>query len=194
VLTRSTGVAVVAGLAVLAWPSARRLAWLALAPLAFALFPLLLWQQVGDPWVFLKTQGQLWNRHLSPAGPFGGIYEGVTALGRTPHDFTERHALAVNGECLAFLALFLALLPLVWRRFGAAYGVFALVSLALPLSYPGRDFPLLSLPRFGLVIFPFFLVLGALGERPRAHAAILVGSALLLGIAIVQWATYQWVA
>jgi hypothetical protein len=193
-LTRSTGVAVVAGLAVLAWPSARKLAWLALAPAAFALFPLLLWREVGDPWVFLKTQGQLWDRHLSPAGPLGGLWEGVAALGRTPHDFTHRHALAVNAESLAFCVLFLALLPLVWRRFGRAWFTFAAVSLALPLSYPGKDFPLLSLPRFGLVVFPFFLALAAIGARPRAHAAILVASALLLGVAVVQWATFQWVA
>jgi hypothetical protein len=192
-LTRSTGIAVLAGLAVLAWPERRRLAWLVLAPVLFAAFPLLLVRQRDDAWAFAGAQGE-WERHLSPAGPFGGIWDGVRALGSDPVDFTYRHALAVNAESLAFLVLFLALLPLVWRRFGAAYGVFALVSLAVPLAYPADDFPLLSLPRFGLVIFPFFLVLAQLGERPRAHAAILSVSALLLGVAIVQWVTYQWVA
>jgi hypothetical protein len=192
-LTRSTGIAVVAGLAVLAWPERRRLAWLVLAPVLFAAFPLVLERQRDDAWAFVGAQGE-WERHLSLAGPFGGIWDGVRALADHPVDFTYRHALAVNAESLAFLVLFLALLPLVWRRFGAAYGVFALVSLAVPLAYPADDFPLLSLPRFGLVIFPFFLVLAQLGERPRAHAAILSVSALLLGVAIVQWVTYQWVA
>ena len=154
---------------------------------------LVLARQRDDAWAFVGAQGE-WERHLSLGGPFGGIWDGVRALGGHPVDFTYRHALAVNAESLAFLALFLALLPLVWRRFGAAYGVFALVSLAVPLAYPADDFPLLSLPRFGLVIFPFFLVLAQLGERPRAHAAILSASALLLGIAIAQWVTYQWVA
>jgi hypothetical protein len=107
---------------------------------------------------------------------------------------TRQHALAINLECLAFLVLFLVLLPLVWKWLGAAYGVFATVSLALPLSFPTPDFPLLSLPRFGLVIFPFFLVLAMIGERPRAHAAILGSSSVLLGVAIVQWVTFQWVA
>ena len=39
-LTRSIGLAVVAGLAVIAWPSVRRLAWLAIAPAMFAAFPI----------------------------------------------------------------------------------------------------------------------------------------------------------
>src|SRR5207237_9205759 len=147
----------------------------------------------GDAWAFLHSQAQ-WERKLSPAGPLGGIWDGVTALWHRSPDFTYRHALAVNAECLAALVLFLALLPLVWRRFGAAYGVFAVVSLALPLSDPAKNFPLLSLPRFGLVIFPFFLALAVLGENVRAHALILGASALLLGVAVVQWVTYQWVA
>jgi hypothetical protein len=53
---------------------------------------------------------------------------------------------------------------------------------------------LLSLPRFGLVIFPFFLVLAALGGRPRVHTAIVACSSLLLGVAVVQWALWQWVS
>jgi Mannosyltransferase (PIG-V) len=192
-LTRSAGIAVVAGLVVLAWPELRRVAWLALAPLAFVAFPLALQWQTQDPWAFTSAQAQ-WERHVSWAGPLAGLWGAVTVLGNKPEDFTRRHALVVNLECLAFLALFIVLTVLVWRWFGAAYGLFCAVSLALPLSAPGKDFPLLSLPRFGLVVFPFFLALSRLGERPRAHALIVGASALLLGIAVVQWATYEWVA
>ena len=44
----------------------------------FAAYPLYLWQAEGDPWAFLHAQ-RIWNRHLSPAGPFGGIWDGVRA-------------------------------------------------------------------------------------------------------------------
>ena len=64
----------------------------------------------------------------------------------------------------------------------------------MPLSAPSDRWPLLSLPRFGLVIFPLFLALASLGARPRVHDAIVGVSALLFGIAIVQWVLYQWVA
>jgi hypothetical protein len=193
-LTRSSGVAVVAGIAVLAWPDVKALAWVAAAPaLLFALFPLTLLVQAKDAWVFLHTQAQ-WHRHLSPAGPFGGIWDALSGLGSTPQATAAAHAWAVDLESLAFLALFLALVPLVWRRFGRAYGVFSAVSVLLPLSFPASDFPLLSFPRFGLVIFPFFLVLASLGRNPRVHALIVSVSAALLAIGLVEWVTFRWVA
>ena len=84
---------------------------------------------------------------------------------------------------------------IAWREFGAPYGLFAALSLALPLSVPSSRWPLLSLPRFGLVVFPFFLALAWIGGRnPRANAAILGFSALLLGVFVTQWALWDWVA
>jgi hypothetical protein len=105
------------------------------------------------------------------------------------------HAAAENVQALGFLILFAVLAVVAWRRFGAAYGLFAVVSLAIPLSYPSDRWPLLSLPRFGLVIFPLFLALAALtAGRPRLHTAVVACSALFLGVAVVQWALWQWVA
>ena len=99
------------------------------------------------------------------------------------------------GDFQAGEALVAEIVPFVWRRFGAVYGLFAAASLAIPLSYPSSRWPLLSLPRFGLVVFPFFLALAALTNgRPRLHTALVACSSLLLGIAVVQWALWQWVA
>ena len=81
-----------------------------------------------------------------------------------------------------------------WRRFGAPYGLFAALSLAIPLSVPSERWPLLSMPRFGLVVFPFFLALAVLGRRPRVHTAVVVVSAIFLGVVCAQWALWQWVA
>ena len=86
------------------------------------------------------------------------------------------------------------LTAIVWRRFGSVYGLLCATSLAIPLSMPSHRWPLLSLPRFGLVVFPFFLALAVLGGRPRVHTAIVGVSALFLGIAVAQWALWQWVA
>jgi hypothetical protein len=192
------GIALLPPLALLAWRSQNRrraFAGLAVAPAAFVLYPLLLWEQIGDPWAFLHAQ-ERWHRHLSPAGPLGGIWEGVHAVatGETPSGASELHAHAVNAQGLVALALFAGLTVVAWRRFGAPYGLFAALGLALPLSVPSDRWPLLSLPRFGVVIFPFFLALAALGGRPRVHAAILACSALFLGLAVVQWSLWQWVA
>jgi hypothetical protein len=211
-LTRPTGVALLPALALLAWRERDRLqalAALGVAPLLFAGYPLYLWQAEGDAWAFVHAQ-RIWSRHLSPAGPLGGIWDGLRAgwagveqlaSGSHTHVYWAPvqntdpiRAATLNLENLAFLVIFLALTVLVWRRFGAPYGLFATLSLAIPLSLPSERWPLLSLPRFGLTIFPFFLALATIGGRPRAHTAILAVSSLLLGVAVVQWSLWQWVA
>jgi hypothetical protein len=194
ILTRANGLALLPALALLAWRSRGRIrafAGLALAVPIVALYPLLLWRELGDPWAFANAQDR-WHRHFSVAGPFGGVWEAFTRW--VPAGTVERHAIAVNAESLAFLVLFVVLAVVTWRRFGAAYGVYAVASLAIPLSYPSSRWPLLSLPRFGLVVFPFFLALAVLGGRPRVHTAIVACSALLLGVVVTQWALWQWVA
>jgi hypothetical protein len=212
ILTRPTGAALLPALALFAWRERdrlRALASLAVAPVLFAAYPLYLWQAEGDPWAFLRAQ-RIWTRHLSPAGPLGGIWDGLRAgwagveqlaSGSHTHVYwtavqntDPMRAATLNLENLAFLVLFVVLAAIAWRRFGAPYGLFAAVSLAIPLSVPSERWPLLSMPRFGLTIFPLFLALASLGGRPRAHTAILAVSSLLLGVAVVQWALWQWVA
>ncbi len=211
-LTRPVGVALLPALGVLAWRERERLRALASLGIAlpiFAAYPVYLWRAEGDPWAFVHAQ-RLWSRHLSPAGPLGGIWDGLRAgwaaieqlaSGSHTHvywtavqDTDPIRAATINLENLAFLVLFGALTMVAWRRFGAPYGLFAALSLAIPLSVPSERWPLLSLPRFGLTIFPFFLALAALGGRPRVHTAVVGISSLLLGVAVVQWALWQWVA
>lgn len=208
ILTRAAGLALLPALAILAWRNRdrlRALGGLALALPVAAVYPLILWLELDDPFAFTDAQDR-WHRHFSRAGPFGGLWDGLVAGWRGLEQFivghgthvagvSARHAAAENLQAALFLLVFLALTVVAWRRFGAPYGLFAAVSLAIPLSYPSSRWPLLSLPRFGLVIFPFFLALAALTEgRPRAHAAVAACSAFFLGIAVVQWALWQWVA
>lgn len=75
ILTRIAGVALLPALAYLAWrsPDRRRaLAGVALPVVLFAAYPAYLAASTGDAWAFVRSQGH-WNRHLSYAGPLGGI-------------------------------------------------------------------------------------------------------------------------
>jgi hypothetical protein len=214
ILTRIAGVALLPALLLMAWraPTRRRALAGIIIPIAlFAGYPAYLAAKTGTAWSFVSAQGH-WQRHLSYAGPFGGIWDGVRAgwagieqfvsgsnthnywPAVSIHDSTPMRTAAINLSTLAFLGLFIYLAGIAWRRFGATYGIYCLASLAIPLSVPSSRWPLWSMPRFGLAIFPIFLALAVVGDRPRAHTAILAVSGLLLGIAISQWALWQWVS
>src|SRR4029079_9159140 len=124
-----------------------------------------------------------------------GSNEHVYWTAVSPADSVPLRTAVLSLELLGFLGVFIALTVVAWRRFGAPYGLFAALSLALPLSVPSSRWPLLSLPRFGLAIFPLFLALAWIGGlRPRANAAIVATSAVLLGVFVVQWTLWDWVA
>jgi hypothetical protein len=208
-LTRPTGIALLPALAIFAWrqPSRLRgLASLAVAPALFAIYPLVLERQTGDAWRFLHVEGS-WYRETPLLGPLEGLYRGAQAAwagarqllqGTDERWFwveegADRVAI-LNLELFALLVVFVLLTIVAWRRLGAPYGAFAAASLVLPLSAPTDTYPLLSLSRFGLVIFPLFVALGLLVATTR-RAALLVGlSALLLGIHLTQWVLWRWVA
>jgi hypothetical protein len=211
-LTRPLGVALLPALALIAWRSPHgrgALARLSAAPALFALYPLYLWREVGDPLAFVRAE-DAWSRRLSAAGPLGGLWEGLragwagvrqlasgsdsTRYWGAVQDADPDRVAAVNLQQLAFLVLFAVLAVVAWRRFGAPYGLFATLSLLIPLSVPSERWPLLSMPRFGLVVFPLFMALAHLGRSSQAHMAVVVLSAMLLGVVCVQWALWQWVA
>jgi len=103
----------------------------------------------------------------------------------------------VLGDLTAFLALLfaVALLVVCWRRLPAAYTVFAIVSLLLPLCYPSPETPLLSLPRFVLVDFPLFVALALLVvRRPVARWALLAFFGAGLALLVTLFANGMWVA
>ena len=70
-----------------------------------------------------------------------------------------------------------------------------IAALALPLSYPVTAQPLMSLPRFLVVLFPLSIWFAAwLAGHPRAQRPALVGSGLLMAFFVAQFATWHWVA
>ena len=208
ILTRPTGVMLLPALAVLAWraPSrARAFAGVALAVPIGAIWPLWLWAAFGHPLEFLGAERNEWQRHLSPAGPLGGAWHGLVAGwrgieqliaggNRFPGADDALQAAGLNLEALA-AAVFAVVLGIVaWRRLGAAYGLFVLLSVALPLSTPTAIYPLLSMPRFVLGLFPVFIALGAIAKGPRSNAILITCFAILLGLDLARWVEWQFVA
>ena len=181
--------------------------WLAALPLGVVAYMAYLALAGGSPLMPFHAQ-EVWNRQF--AGPYVAVWDGARAAfdgARQLLSFQRRHiyfALAGGdpfvdaGHNLMLFAFLLAAVPAiigVLRRLPLAYAAYVLGALALPLSYPVAAQPLMSLPRFEVVLFPLFMWLGAwLARRPRVRPVVFALSAALLVAFVAQFATWHWVA
>ncbi|HXM87290.1 MAG TPA: mannosyltransferase family protein [Solirubrobacteraceae bacterium] len=181
--------------------------WLALAPLGLLAYMLYLSLAGGDALAPFHAQ-DVWGRHF--AGPYVGAFDGLRAAfdgARQLISAQQRHlyfpagggsafvASEHNLLLLAFLLAGAAALVGVLRALPLAYGAYVIAALALPLSYPVTSQPLMSLPRFLVVLFPLGIWFAAwLAEHPRAQRPALVCSGLLLAFFTAEFATWHWVA
>jgi hypothetical protein len=181
--------------------------WLALLPLGVVLYGAFLALGGGDPLAPLHAQ-DVWGRHF--AGPYLGIWDGVVAAFEGARQLLSLQSAHVyfpaapgspfvsaehNLLLLAFLLLAVPALVAVARRLPLAYAAYAIAALALPLSYPVSAQPLMSLPRFLVVLFPLTIAeAGWLAEHPRARRPLLALSAVSMAFFATQFATWHWVA
>ena len=181
--------------------------WLGLVPAGLGLYMVYLALSGGDALMPFHAQ-DVWGRHF--AGPYLGVWDGAKAAfegARQLLSLQHRHVyfpaapgspFVSAGHNLLLFAFLLAAVPAlvgVLRMLPLAYGVYVLVALALPLSYPMTSQPLMSLPRFLVVLFPLSIWLAAwLAAHPRARTPGLVLSALLMALFLAQFATWHWVA
>jgi hypothetical protein len=185
----------------------RDVLWLGLLPVGVVLYGAYLALSGGDALAPFHAQ-DVWGRHF--AGPYFGVWDGVKAAfdGARQLLSFQRHtvyfAIAAGspfvnaGHNLMLLAFLIAAIPAVVgvvRTLPLAYGAYVIAALALPLSYPVTAQPLMSLPRFLVVLFPLGIWLAAwLSEHPRAQRPALALSAALMALFVAQFATWHWVA
>ncbi len=185
----------------------RDLLWLALAPVGLGLYMLYFALAGGDALAPFHAQ-DVWGRQF--AGPYVAIWDGLRAafegarqlismqeahtyfaVGRESPFIAAEHNLMLAGFLLAGIIATVGVL----RTLPFAYGAYVIAALALPLSYPVSAQPLMSLPRFLIVLFPLMMWFAAwLSAHPRARVPALVCSGLLLAFFTAQFATWHWVA
>jgi hypothetical protein len=181
--------------------------WIVLVPTGVLLYMAHLALAGGDALSPFSAQAG-WSRHF--AGPYGGVWDGLKAAwqgARQLLSFQRTHvyfplagaspriAAGHNLMLFAFLVAGAVAVVGVLRLLPFAYGAYLLGALALPLSYPVASQPLMSLPRFLLVLFPLNIWLAVrLVSRPRLTRAVLVISALGLAFFSAEFSTWHWVA
>ncbi len=185
----------------------RDVLWLGLMPAGLVLYMVYLALDGGSALLPFHAQA-VWGRHF--AGPYLGVWDGIRAAfeGLRQLLSLQRHHVyfpAAGGSpfidaghnlmLLAFLLLAIPATVGVLRVLPLAYGVYVIAALAMPLSYPVASQPLMSLPRFLVVLFPLSIWLAAwLAEHPRARMPTLVVSAALMVLFVGEFATWHWVA
>jgi hypothetical protein len=216
--TRSSGVLLLLPLAMLWWSSGRgasapragrRLrdaAWLLLAPLGLATYAAFLGVAEDDAWRFLDVQ-DAWSRELTV--PLAGAWDGLGAAidgarqllsGQKEVVYFEKAAgdpyriAAINLMLFGSLVFALVACAGCLRRLPKAYGAWVAASLVLPLTFPVKPQPLMSLPRFLAVLFPIFMWLALWSEERRATPRVAAVSAIGLGLFTAQFASWHWIS
>jgi hypothetical protein len=136
---------------------------------------------VGQPLAFFQANSLIWGRvFTSPLEAFTAYFSGerIALFGFRPAWID-----------LAATLFYLALAVLVWRQ-NRLWGVFALTALLIPIATG----TLWSMPRFGAVIFPFYIVLAAWSDRLWKQALVYGASAALALLFITRFVTWRWIA
>ena len=89
-----------------------------------------------------------------------------------------------------FAAVALLLLAAGWRRLRRSYAAYAGLSLLVPLCYPFPPRPLLSFPRFAIVIFPLYWLIGMFAKRRIPFGVTLAAG--IVGFVVLSTLFMNW--
>ena len=207
--TRNAGVLILLPLADELWRRRRQLAWddvalVALVPGGLLAYMLFLWQRWRDALLFSFVERQSWGRSLVDPG------ETLASAWRTARDAAPTFAdlpgmfagtqsnpalIGSNTNNLIFFGLAVVLVAAAVIRLPLPLALYAAAIVALPLLTPVPGFPLMGFPRYVLLAFPLFFVLGEALARSRILlAAWLAVSAAYGAYLTVLFVTWRWVA
>jgi hypothetical protein len=180
----------------------RGVACLALAPSGLLWYAAYLWSRAGDPFLFYTAQVYWSRRPTDPltfaADVFVEAYAGVGSLFRPrplADSALEDSMGRLNGTTDAYNLLFLlfavALLVVALRALPVSLSAYTFL-LVVPAALFGKpSTPLMGFPRYMLVAFPLFIVLGVLLKERRLLGGWLTLSSaafsLILCAEFVSW-------
>ena len=178
---------------------------LALVPAGAGAYMLWLWHQFGDPLVFRSAvAGDPWRRTFAPLDEtlvraWNGARAGLPYLLHPQWLFetTSQSPSFLLSETVGLLILALAvgLLLLGVRLLPLGLWLYAVGLIAFPLLYPSQYFALFGFPRYVLVAFPIFFVLGhVLARNAYALATWCLVSATFGDLLTALFTSWRWVA
>ena len=171
---------------------------LALIPLGTLAFLVYRYFCIGELFL-VETYMARWA--VNASWPWGNIANSLAAIFNTgkfpplnPEDTFPRRVF-YNSFDLACVGLFVFLTIACFRRLRLGYGLYMVSVLFVTLMQNFRPpYPIVAMPRYVLVLFPGFMVLGAMVKSKALHWVIIYSSTLLLGLFTAMFATWRVVA
>jgi hypothetical protein len=163
-----------------AWP-------LLLIPLAVALYALYLQLNFGLSTI-LQADTAYWQMQPGSSFPGQALWLNISAI-------SQGHYPLNNSIDLAFVLFGLALTLWAIPTLRPSYTLFMVLNMLVIISRPIADYPLLSMPRFVLPLFPMYILLARAGEAsPPLNRLIVYAWLALLLFFSAQFALGGWVA
>ncbi|WP_027718946.1 mannosyltransferase family protein [Desulfovirgula thermocuniculi] len=162
----------------------KELFFVAAIPLGLLFFMAYLKVKLGNPLAFWTAQ-HFWERDF--AWPWESLAQAARHL-------WERRSFSNTLVDLFFTSLAVVLFLLSLGKERPSYCLFTLAGILVPLSSPASSMPLLSMPRFTMVLFPIYLTMARLVKSEEAHLFVLATSAALLFFFHMLFAHGCWVA
>jgi hypothetical protein len=206
--TRNLGVLLVLPLAYEWLRHRREFGWITLVGVAgpvmgLVTYVIYLWRGAGEPLLFSLAYRQNWGRKFG--NPLATLWHGLERARDgveylLPTRVFETSSvnpgfLLSNTLNVVFLAFAVVGLVLAVRRvpFGAL--LYAVPAALGPLTLDLEGLPLISYPRYVLVVFPLFIALGPTLARSRVALALWLAASATLGAYLtLLFVTWRWVA
>ena len=182
----------------------RGLLEIALVPVGLLGYMAFLQGRFENPLMFSDAQSLYWSRDFT--NPLDTLRAAWADAGRGLRYVLDPAALFLDPAALpaleasgviniVFLAVAFVLMNVGFAILPLGLSLFTFVVMLLHLLTPNAGIPLLGLPRFVLVIFPLFLVLGYMLSRSRTLLFFWLLLSSSLGAALTaMFVTWRWVA
>jgi hypothetical protein len=142
-----------------------------LTTVGFVAYCAYIYSLTGHPFEWVTTL-ERWGDGYYPGGaPWTTPIALIRRLATTPYQFLARERMALYDTLYGVTGLlFLIATPFVWRRFGAGYGLYMLLTLYVPLSAGSFE----GMGRYCSILFPCFLWLASIRSNFVSTAVTVV--------------------
>jgi hypothetical protein len=180
-------------------------AYLLLAPSGLIAYMVYLWARFGDPFLFYTAQGDWGREATGPLATVGRAWaSAVEGAGRlldpalwtdpTIANLANHLAGAGNLTNLAFFVLAVAVLLAGSRDLSPSLTIYGLLLTAPAALFGTAQSPLMGTPRYVLVAFPIFIVLGLLSKNRWLFRGWLLLSTILSLMLCALFVSWRFVA